>query len=191
MHCWSLNLQSYFCRYFIQAVSFLFCLLNRFAQFFTHPLFTASATEREVNAVNSENDRNLQSDPWRSFQLEKSQAKEGHDFAKFGTGKMERVCIQQWVGFFFHVENWKMEERVMIAFLTFKYFLFHVREWRAVSRCEILQCRAAKHFALGVIYHTQVDCIMLLHPWRNHYAQKCTENKRIKWSFSCLCLLVP
>ena len=76
------------------AVSFLFCPVNRFAQFFTHPLFTASATEREVNAVNSENDRNLQSDPWRSFQLEKSQAKAGHDFAKFGTGVVERVLTQ-------------------------------------------------------------------------------------------------
>ena len=32
-------------------------------------------------------------------------------------------------------------------------------------------------------YHAQVDCIMLLHPWWNHYAKY--VNKILKWSFSC------
>jgi len=63
-------------------------LLLRFAQFFVEPLFTASATEREVNAVNSENDKNLQNDTWRLNQLDKSTAKPGHPYTKFGTGKM-------------------------------------------------------------------------------------------------------
>ena len=63
-------------------------LLRRFAQFFVEPLFTASATEREVNAVNSENDKNLQNDTWRLNQLDKSTAKPGHPYTKFGTGKM-------------------------------------------------------------------------------------------------------
>ncbi|KAK7485900.1 hypothetical protein BaRGS_00022895, partial [Batillaria attramentaria] len=58
--------------YFDVAPESLSGALDRFAQFFLCPLFTPSATEREVNAVNSENDRNLQSDPWRIFQLEKS-----------------------------------------------------------------------------------------------------------------------
>ncbi|CAH1784511.1 unnamed protein product [Owenia fusiformis] len=60
--------------------------LDRFAQFFLCPLFTATATEREVNAVNSENDKNLQSDPWRLMQLEKSTSNPNHDYSKFGTG---------------------------------------------------------------------------------------------------------
>ncbi len=34
--------------------------VDRFAQFFVAPLFTESATQREMNAVNSENDKNLQ-----------------------------------------------------------------------------------------------------------------------------------
>ena len=34
--------------------------LDRFAQFFIAPLFTASATDRELNAVDSENSNNLQ-----------------------------------------------------------------------------------------------------------------------------------
>uniref|UniRef100_A0A0B7AYG5 Insulin-degrading enzyme n=2 Tax=Arion vulgaris TaxID=1028688 RepID=A0A0B7AYG5_9EUPU len=65
--------------------------LDRFAQFFCCPLFTASATGREVNAVDSENSRNLQSDPWRLFQLDKSLSREDHDFSKFGTGNKETL----------------------------------------------------------------------------------------------------
>ena len=61
-------------------------LYFRFSQFFHEPLFTPSATEREINAVNSENDKNLQNDSWRIHQLEKSLAKPTHDFYKFGTG---------------------------------------------------------------------------------------------------------
>lgn len=45
--------------------------LDRFAQFFLAPLFTESATEREVNAVDSENANNLKSDMWRLLQLER------------------------------------------------------------------------------------------------------------------------
>ena len=39
--------------------------LDRFAQFFVCPLFTASATDRELLAVDSENAKNLQNDSWR------------------------------------------------------------------------------------------------------------------------------
>uniref|UniRef100_A0A1B6DGR0 Peptidase M16 C-terminal domain-containing protein n=1 Tax=Clastoptera arizonana TaxID=38151 RepID=A0A1B6DGR0_9HEMI len=60
--------------------------LDRFAQFFLCPLFTESATEREVNAVNSEHEKNLSNDSWRIDQLEKSTAKSDHDFNRFGTG---------------------------------------------------------------------------------------------------------
>jgi len=71
------------------SVAYWFCV-RRFAQFFVEPLFTASATEREVNAVNSENDKNLQNDMWRLNQLEKSTSKAGHPYTKFGTGEFTR-----------------------------------------------------------------------------------------------------
>ena len=51
--------------YFDVAPEHLDGALDRFAQFFLSPLFTPSATEREVNAVNSENDKNIQNDAWR------------------------------------------------------------------------------------------------------------------------------
>uniref|UniRef100_T1ISN5 Insulin-degrading enzyme n=1 Tax=Strigamia maritima TaxID=126957 RepID=T1ISN5_STRMM len=65
--------------------------LDRFAQFFLCPLFTESATDREVNAVNSEHEKNLQSDLWRLSQLEKSTADKSHAFAKFGTGNKKTL----------------------------------------------------------------------------------------------------
>ena len=71
--------------------SFLYFL--RFSAFFTCPLFTESATGREVNAVDSENSRNIQSDPWRLFQLDKSLCRPDHDFGKFGTGNLQFIFI--------------------------------------------------------------------------------------------------
>ncbi|KAI0220840.1 Insulin-degrading enzyme [Lamellibrachia satsuma] len=65
--------------------------LDRFAQFFLCPLFTAGATEREVNAVNSENDKNLQNDAWRLHQLEHETAKPDHAYHKFGTGNKQTL----------------------------------------------------------------------------------------------------
>ncbi|XP_060069479.1 insulin-degrading enzyme-like [Ylistrum balloti] len=77
--------------YFDVAPDSLAGALDRFAQFFLGPLFTPSATEREINAVNSENDKNLQSDPWRLHQLDRSLAKPDHDYIKFGTGNKDSL----------------------------------------------------------------------------------------------------
>lgn len=53
------------CFYFDIQHAHLHGALDRFAQFFLAPLFTASATDREMKAVDSENSKNLQSDNWR------------------------------------------------------------------------------------------------------------------------------
>jgi len=55
------------------------------------PLFTESATDRELSAVNSENERNLDNDAWRFLQLEKSLSDPKHDYSKFGTGNLETL----------------------------------------------------------------------------------------------------
>lgn len=65
--------------------------LDRFAQFFIAPLFDASCTEREIQAVDSENKKNLQSDTWRMFQLEKSLSSKNHAYWRFGTGNMDSL----------------------------------------------------------------------------------------------------
>lgn len=65
--------------------------LDRFSQFFIAPLFTPSATQREMNAVNSENAKNLQNDHRRLYQLQKSLSNPDHPFHKFGTGNLETL----------------------------------------------------------------------------------------------------
>lgn len=65
--------------------------LDLFASFFTCPLFTESGTMREINAVDSENTKNLQSDTWRKFQLFKSLAREDHPLNSFSTGNLETL----------------------------------------------------------------------------------------------------
>lgn len=69
----------------------LYGALDRFAQFFIAPLFSASATGREVSAVESEHMKNLNSDSWRQFQLIQSFANASHPFHKFGTGSSESL----------------------------------------------------------------------------------------------------
>ncbi|XP_011268023.1 insulin-degrading enzyme isoform X2 [Camponotus floridanus] len=67
--------------------------LDRFAQFFLAPLFTEALTELELNAINSEHEKNLANDSWRFDQLDKSSASSNHPFSKFGTGNRETLEI--------------------------------------------------------------------------------------------------
>ncbi len=62
--------------------------LDRFAQFFIHPLFLPNTTNKEILAVDSEHAKNLQNDTWRQFQLFKSLANPSHPYSKFGSGNL-------------------------------------------------------------------------------------------------------
>lgn len=52
--------------------------LLRFGSFFGGPLFTESATGRELNAIDSENSKNLQNDIFRLYELEKDRVNSDH-----------------------------------------------------------------------------------------------------------------
>ena len=65
--------------------------LSRFGAFFTSPLFTESATGRELNAIESENAKNLQSDNFRSYQIEKARQNPEHPHSKFFTGNKQTL----------------------------------------------------------------------------------------------------
>jgi insulysin len=60
--------------------------LDRFAQFFVAPLFSPSGTEREVNAVNSENEKNIPNDERRRGRVKSTTANPNHPFSRFYTG---------------------------------------------------------------------------------------------------------
>ena len=65
--------------------------MDRFAQFFIAPLFTESATDRELNAVNSEFHYKQQNDNRRLYQFDKSLASPQHPFYKFSTGNLQTL----------------------------------------------------------------------------------------------------
>lgn len=60
--------------------------LDRFSGFFEAPLFTPSATARELNAIESEHSKNINDDGFRLYQLERDQANLAHPLNKFATG---------------------------------------------------------------------------------------------------------
>ncbi|KAH7111606.1 Metalloenzyme, LuxS/M16 peptidase-like protein [Dactylonectria macrodidyma] len=63
--------------------------LDRFAQFFIEPMFLPSTLDRELEAVDSENNKNLQNDTRRLHQLEKSLSNPNHPYSHFSTGNFE------------------------------------------------------------------------------------------------------
>ncbi|XP_077297928.1 insulin-degrading enzyme-like [Arctopsyche grandis] len=65
--------------------------LDLFAQFFISPLFTVSATDRELQAVNAEHESYLWDDFWRFDQLHKSTIDPNHPFHKFGVGNRDTL----------------------------------------------------------------------------------------------------
>ena len=69
--------------------------LDRFAQFFISPLFTDTATGRELEAVNSEHEKNIQNDSWRAHQLWHTTSNPLHPCAKFGTGSKATLDLPE------------------------------------------------------------------------------------------------
>lgn len=62
-----------------------------FSQFFIAPLFTESGTDRELLAVDSEHSKNINSDMWRMYQLDKTTSTPSHPYHKFGTGSADTL----------------------------------------------------------------------------------------------------
>ncbi|MBI3154831.1 MAG: insulinase family protein [Burkholderiales bacterium] len=66
--------------------------LDRFAQFFIAPRFDPDFSEREVNAVHSEFQMNLEDDGWREFALRNLAYREGHPARGFNIGSRESLA---------------------------------------------------------------------------------------------------
>ena len=68
--------------------------LDIFSQFFKQPLFTESATEREMNAVDSEFKRNLSNEMRRRIQIEKTElACKTGPLNRFSTGSHDSLNV--------------------------------------------------------------------------------------------------
>ncbi|KAG7660809.1 STE23 [[Candida] subhashii] len=80
--------------YFQLSSDYLEGALDRFAQFFICPLFSNSCKDREINAVDSENKKNLQNDDWRLHQLDKSNSNPNHPYNGFSTGNYQTLHVE-------------------------------------------------------------------------------------------------
>ena len=67
--------------------------LDRFAQFFISPLMNSSSLSREMHAVDSEHQKNLNSDNWRMYQLLKESASPLSSFHSFSTGNFDTLNL--------------------------------------------------------------------------------------------------
>lgn len=65
--------------------------LDRLAQFFICPLFLESTTEKELNAVHHEYEKNLKDDIWRYDQFERFIANPEHPWVNFGCGNRDTL----------------------------------------------------------------------------------------------------
>ena len=65
--------------------------LDMFSQFFIGPLFSKDSVDREMNAVDSENKKNLQSDMWRFFQILQNESEPTSALNRFSTGNLETL----------------------------------------------------------------------------------------------------
>jgi insulysin len=65
--------------------------LDRFSQFFIEPLFLQEYVEREMNAVHSEHQKNLNSDGWRKRRVYDLLVEKNHPRQKFDVGTLETL----------------------------------------------------------------------------------------------------
>ena len=61
-------------------------IMDIFSRFFIDPLFNEDAVQREINAVNSEHQKNINEDGWREYQTIKNLANKDNKFNNFATG---------------------------------------------------------------------------------------------------------
>ena len=66
--------------------------LDRFAQFFTAPLFDAAYVDRERNAVDAEYRMRIRDDARRIWQIGKATANDAHPFSHFTVGSLETLA---------------------------------------------------------------------------------------------------
>ena len=65
--------------------------LDIFSHVFIHPLLDKSCVDKEINAVNSEWENNLQSDSWRLYQLFNNWSNPDSSFNIFGCGNLDTL----------------------------------------------------------------------------------------------------
>jgi len=92
--------------------------LDRFSQFFQAPLFDEKYSAREVNAVNSEHDKNKRQDGWRGNQVSKLTYEEGHPMRNFGTGNKDTLAGDNHSALLDFYEKYYSASNMKLVFLS-------------------------------------------------------------------------
>ncbi|NLD39445.1 MAG: hypothetical protein GX654_21535 [Desulfatiglans sp.] len=94
--------------------------LDRFSQFFISPLFSSEYTEREINAVHSEHQKNLEQDDWREHQLFKAFYRKEHPANHFATGNIDTLKGVKQDEFIRFYETYYSANRMSLVLLSNK-----------------------------------------------------------------------
>ena len=65
--------------------------LERFADFFVSSLFSENSVNKEINAIDSENKKNVNNDVWRLYQLMNSESNSKSPFNHFSSGNLQTL----------------------------------------------------------------------------------------------------
>ena len=116
--------------------------LDRFSQFFISPLFSPKYTEREMNAVNSEYQKNLEQDYWRMRQVKRNLYNPEHPSNHFEIGTLETLS--------------KVDRRVLLDFHG-KYYSANMMSLSILSNLDLdeLEKLARQYFSDVKNHNTQ------------------------------------
>ena len=107
--------------------------MDRLAQFFVSPTFDESQVAREVLAVNSENDKNLQSDGNRKDQVLRSLSSKAFPYHKYGCGNNASLNVPNITG---RLSEWYYEHygsHVMALTVVSNHSLDELQAWAEKS----------------------------------------------------------
>jgi len=102
--------------------------LDRFSQFFIAPAFNPEFTKREINAVNSEFQKNLEHDYWRMRQIKRAIYDDDHPSNHFEIGSLETLeKVDRQVLLDFHKKYYSANQ--MALALLSKYSIPEMEGW--------------------------------------------------------------
>ena len=65
--------------------------IDVFASMFDIPLFETQYVDKEINAINSEHEKNINNDQWINYEIIKTESTDEHPYNSFGTGNNETL----------------------------------------------------------------------------------------------------
>ena len=134
--------------------------LDRFSQFFIAPAFNKDFTIREINAVNSEFQKNLENDYWRMRQIKRTIYDLGHPSNHFEIGSSETLeNVDRQVLLDFH-KTFYSSNQMTLALLS-KYSISEMEDW-AIKYFSPIKNNNKSDIEYPPIYLSEMDAIRLI-----------------------------